>query len=179
MRRLALIGLLGLVVACRRPAPEAPAPTAFEKFQTAIHKGDYLAAYELLPITFRQTYSKADFVRMMAGEAIVPARLQPPPPTYANATPREAIRAFVLAWQRERWDVILRLVPSRYRERVNVETIREQFAAPEHHKMMLQLAQSLDTAIAVDGDRARMAYGAGSEVRFVREEDGWKIEDLD
>jgi hypothetical protein len=113
MRRLAWPGLLvvvGLAGACRRPAPAAPAPTAFEKFQTAIHKGDYLAAYELLPITFRQTYSKADFVRMMAGEAVIPASLQPPPPTFSNATPREAIRAFVLAWQRERWDVILRAI---------------------------------------------------------------------
>jgi hypothetical protein len=44
---------------------------------------------------------------------------------------------------------------------------------------MRQLAESVDTAIAVDGDRARMAYGPGLEVRLVREPDGWKIDDLD
>lgn len=180
MWRLALLGLLGLAAACRGPAPaKAPEPRAFDHFQRAIHKGDYLAAYELLPLTFRRVYSKADFVRMMAGEAVVPARLQPPPDPFPKATPREAIRSLVVAWEGERWDVILDLVPARYREHVTVDTLRAQLQDPEQRMMLHRLAESLNAPIAEHGDHARMAYGAGYEVQLVREPDGWKIEDLD
>ena len=171
--------MLALLAACARPPPVPPHP--IDGIKTAISKGDYLAAYELMPSKFRKVYSTADFVRMMAGERITP----PPPPSkpapevFANTTPREAVRSFVLAWQRRRWDVMMGLVPTRYREHLSADKIREQIEQPEQRAMLQALVDDLDNLIDEDGDQARMSYGGRYEVRLVREDDGWKIDDLD
>lgn len=170
--------LLGLALACSRPAPSEP--RAIDRLETAIDKGDYFAAYDLMPGKFRAVYSKADFVRMMAGEAVIRTpRSVSPPETFTNATPRDAVRWFVLAWKRQRWDLILALVPTRYRERLTTDKLRAQFDEPAQRALLLALADSMNNPIAEDGDRARMAFGSGYQLRLVLEPDGWKIEDLD
>ncbi|MBT8495397.1 MAG: nuclear transport factor 2 family protein [Deltaproteobacteria bacterium] len=101
---------------------------------------------------------------------------------YSQASPREALRSFVRAYQAKRWDVMLRYVPKRYRERMTKDTVRKQFDGERREEiaaMMKQIAAHLDEPITVNGAEARMPYAERYEVVFRREDDGWKISDLD
>ena len=173
--------LLGLAVACSRPAPSQPRP--IDRLETAISERDYPAAYDLMPQEFRWVYSRQDFVRMMAGEVITPGPPAPPSKpavaAFTNATPREALQSLVRAWKAKRWDVILGLVPDRYRAMLSAEKIGKQLEEQEQRETLLLLTRSLNNPIEENGDRARMTYGDAREVQFVHEPDGWKIEDLD
>ena len=100
---------------------------------------------------------------------------------YSQASPREALRSFLRAYSLKRWDVMLRFVPTSYRERMTAETMREQFQG-EHKddisRMMAMIAANVDEPIADKGNEAQLRYG-DFEVTFVREETRWKIKDLD
>jgi hypothetical protein len=101
---------------------------------------------------------------------------------YSMATPRDAVRSFVRAYRLKRWDVMMRFVPSKYRERMTVEKLREQFEGihrEENATMMNMLEANLELPITVEGNEARMPYGDKYEVKFVREEGLWRIQDLD
>ena len=101
---------------------------------------------------------------------------------YSQATPREALRSFLRAYSLKRWDVMLRFVPTKYRERMTVEKMKQQFAG-EHREeiesMMNLLSANLDEPITDKGNEARMPYGDRHEVKFVLEEGKWKVQDLD
>ena len=45
--------------------------------------------------------------------------------------------------------------------------------------MMNMIAANVDEPIADKGNEARMRYGERYEIKFVREDSVWKIEDLD
>jgi len=101
---------------------------------------------------------------------------------YSQATPREALRSFVRAYSLRRWDVMLRFVPTKYRERMTLEKMRDQFEGAhreETESMMNMIQANLDEPITDKGNEARMAYGERFEVKFVLEEGRWKIQDLD
>ena len=101
---------------------------------------------------------------------------------YSQATPRDALRSFVRAYTLKRWDVMLRFVPTKYRERMTVEKMREQFEGDhrdEIQSMMNMIRANLDEPITDKGNEARMAYGDRFEVKFVLEEGKWKVQDLD
>lgn len=101
---------------------------------------------------------------------------------YSQATPRDTLRSFVRAYTLKRWDVMLRFVPTKYRERMTVETMREQFEGAHREEiegMMNMIRANLDEPIADKGNEARMTYGERYEVKFVLEEGQWKIQDLD
>jgi uncharacterized protein (DUF305 family) len=100
---------------------------------------------------------------------------------YSQATPREALRSFVRAYSLKRWDVMLRFVPTKYRERMTVKEMREQFEGAQREEiesMMNMLQANLDEPIADKGNEARMPYGDRFEVKFVLEEGRWKLQDL-
>lgn len=101
---------------------------------------------------------------------------------YSQATPREALRSFIRAYTLKRWEVMLRFVPTKYRERMTVEKMKQQFAG-EHREeiesMMNLLRANLDEPITDKGNEARMPYGDRHEVKFVLEEGKWKVQDLD
>lgn len=180
MWRVVLLGLV--VVACRRPA--APQPRPIDRLETAIGEHDYLAAYELMPREFRWVYSKADFLRMMEGEVVTPTppsavKTPAPDDTFTNATPREALRSFVRAWEAKRWAVVLRLVPSKYRTFLNEDKVRQQLEQPEQRAVLRLLIDGSKNPIDEQDDRATMTYGDKYQVVFVLESDGWKIQDLD
>ncbi len=44
---------------------------------------------------------------------------------YSQSTPRDTVRSFVRAYQFKRWDVMLRFVPSKYRENMTVEMVQK------------------------------------------------------
>lgn len=101
---------------------------------------------------------------------------------YDQSTPRDALRSFLRAYRLERWDVMLRFVPRSYAELMNVEKMKSQFAGERKEEMaqlMNMLEANIDEPIDEQGNEARMRYGAGFEVTFVREEGRWRLRDLD
>jgi hypothetical protein len=103
---------------------------------------------------------------------------------WSQKTPRAALRSFVRALSRRRYDVALRLVPSRYRAGLSAEKLRDYWEGDrkaENTKLLerLRAAVAAGTPIVEVGDEAHMPYGERYEVRFVREDGAWKIEDPD
>lgn len=102
---------------------------------------------------------------------------------YGQHTPRQALRSFVRAMERQRWDVLLRLAPRRVAEGLTTEQLREAWGRREAdaaQQTLDQLRRELDRdrAIEVVGDRATMTYGTGGAhtAQLVREDGLWKIE---
>jgi hypothetical protein len=101
---------------------------------------------------------------------------------YDQSSPRDALRSFLRAYRLERWDVMLRFVPEKYREKMDVEKMRTQFQGPNREQMevlMNMLEANIDEPIEPKGNEARMSYGERYEVKFVKEDGAWKIKDLD
>jgi hypothetical protein len=101
---------------------------------------------------------------------------------YAQETPRDALRSFVRAVESRRYDVILRFVPSEYRERMSAEALRtlwEGDKRDEIQQLLENLRASLDEPIEETGDRATMQYMDRFTCRFLREDGLWRIEDPD
>lgn len=101
---------------------------------------------------------------------------------YDQSTPRATLRAFVRAYRLERWDVMLRMVPRAYADRMNVEILRTQFTGPRAEDMaqlMNRLEANLTGSIEELGPaEAALSYGAG-RVTLVREDGRWRIKDLE
>jgi hypothetical protein len=101
---------------------------------------------------------------------------------YDQSTPKAALRSFIRAYRLERWDVMMRFVPNQYRDRMDVKKLKDQFTGPSKDKMetlMSTLEANVDQPITEKGNDARMAYGDSFEVKFVREDNVWKLKDLD
>lgn len=101
---------------------------------------------------------------------------------YAQDTPRHAIQGFVRAVERKRYDVVLKFVPDSHKEGLDpskLKTAWEGHDKEEIEQVVAGLKQALPSAtIEETGDRATMAYGAGT-MQLVRERGLWKIEDFD
>jgi hypothetical protein len=101
---------------------------------------------------------------------------------YAQDTPRHAIQGFVRAVERKRYDVVLKFVPDSHKEGLDPSKLKaawEGHDKEEIEQVVSALKQALPTAsIEETGDRATMAYGAGT-MQLVRERGLWKIEDFD
>jgi hypothetical protein len=101
---------------------------------------------------------------------------------WSQKTPRAALRSFVRALEERRYDVVLRLCPTRRRAGLSVEALRtfwEGEHKAENAALLVQLREALGAPIVEVGDEARAPYGAGGEARLVREDGAWKIEDPD
>ncbi|MCB9565477.1 MAG: hypothetical protein H6709_14110 [Kofleriaceae bacterium] len=101
---------------------------------------------------------------------------------YDQSTPRATLRSMLRAYRLERWDVMLRFVPDKYRQKMDVEKMQRQFQGAKRQEMevlMNMLEANIDEAIQEKGNEARMSYGERYEVKFVREDGAWKIKDLD
>ncbi len=101
---------------------------------------------------------------------------------YDQSSPRAALRSFVRAMERRRYDVVLRLIPEADREGMNEERMREAWEGEgreEVERMIANLRAALDNPIEEVGDRATMAYGDRFRAQFVRESGVWRIEDPD
>jgi hypothetical protein len=107
-----------------------------------------------------------------------PALFEP----WSQKTPRAALRSFVRALEQRRYDVVLRLCPTRRRAGLSVEALRtfwEGEHKAENAALVARLGEALGAPIIEVGDEARLPYGAGNEARLVREDGAWKIEDPD
>jgi len=101
---------------------------------------------------------------------------------YDQTSPKAALRSFIRAYRLERWDVMLRFVPTSYREKMDGPKMKAQFTGPSKDNMdtlMNSLEANVDEPIQEHGNEALMRYGDHSEVKFVKEDGAWKLKDLD
>jgi hypothetical protein len=101
---------------------------------------------------------------------------------YDQSTPRAALRSFIRAMERRRYEVVMRFVPKADREGMTVEQMRKAWEGErreEIERLLSNLRANMDNPIEVVGDRATMPYGERFTVQFVREDGVWKIEDPD
>ena len=102
---------------------------------------------------------------------------------YAQNTPRQAITAFVRAFERHRFDVLMRFVPDSKKAGLDAAKLKEAWDGAEKQEME-RLVQAVKSALPTAafeevGDRATMPFGAVGTVQMVREHGVWKIEDFD
>lgn len=108
---------------------------------------------------------------------------------YGQATPRQAIRSFLRAFERKRYDLLMRFVPDAKKaadERfpaLDEARLRESWEGPQREEME-RITQGIKAALAQStveeaNDRATMSYGVGGTVQLIREQGVWKIEDFD
>lgn len=101
---------------------------------------------------------------------------------YGQSTPGEALRSFVRAVERRRYDVVLRFVPNKWADAMTVDKLRAQWEGDKKDEvkgLLKNLKANLGAPIQTTGDSATMPYGDRYEVRFLREDGVWKIEDPD
>jgi len=98
---------------------------------------------------------------------------------YSQASPRAALESFVRAVERSRWDVVLALMPNADREGLDAARLAASLMPrrEELTRLVALLSAERDRPIEVIGDRATMPYAESFTVRFVREDELWKIED--
>lgn len=108
---------------------------------------------------------------------------------YSQATPRQAIKAFLRAFERRRFDILMRFVPDAKKvadERfpaLDEARLRESWEGPQREDME-RIAQGIKAAlpqavVEETNDRASMSYGSGGTLQLVREHGAWKIEVFD
>lgn len=108
---------------------------------------------------------------------------------YSQATPRQAIKAFLRAFAGKRYDILMRFVPDAKKvadERypaLDEARLRESWEGPQREEM-LRITQGISAALPLagfeeTGDRAAMPYGANGTLLLVREHGLWKIESFD
>jgi len=106
------------------------------------------------------------------------APLQP----WSQTSPRAALRSFIRALEQRRYDVVLRLCPTRRRAGLTIGAVRDEWEGPhkeQNAELLAHLRAAIRAPIVELGDEARLPYADHAEVRFVREDAQWKIEDLD
>lgn len=101
---------------------------------------------------------------------------------YPQRAPDEALRSFVRAVERKRWDVVLRFIPQRYRSTITTDSLKERWegaGAGELKAQLLVVKAHLDEPIELSGDEARLPVGERKQVKLIREEGLWKVETLE
>jgi hypothetical protein len=101
---------------------------------------------------------------------------------WGQATPRAALLTFIRALDAHRYDIVLRLVPDRYRPGLSVDRLRtfwEGERKDEHRALLERVRAAAGAAIIETGDEARLELAPDRHVRLVREGGRWKIEDPD
>ncbi len=112
---------------------------------------------------------------------------------YGQATPRQALLGFLRAYERQRYDVIMRYVPTDEREgrpdgwskageSLTADKLKEAWSGPQK-EFIAGIVQAIKAALPTaqieeTPDHAAMAYGAGGTVSFLRENGLWKIQNL-
>jgi hypothetical protein len=105
-----------------------------------------------------------------------------PTDIYAQNTPRQALRALVLASRFERWDVLVALAPKRYRMGLSADDLREAWSKGEHADVLRaardRVAEHLADPIVADAHEAVLEIAPGHVARLEREGDRWVVVDF-
>lgn len=99
---------------------------------------------------------------------------------YSQSSPMAALRSFARALKQKRYDVLLRLAPSKDRRLLSEDQLRQAFEGPEREEVAA-LSQALEAAfgygrLEVHGELATFDLGAGSTVELVLDGGAWCIE---
>jgi hypothetical protein len=101
---------------------------------------------------------------------------------YPQRAPDEALRSFVRAVERKRWDVVLRFIPQRFRSTITADSLKERWegaGAAELKAQLVVVKAHLDEPLELVGDEARLPVGERKQVKLVREEGLWRVETLE
>jgi hypothetical protein len=101
---------------------------------------------------------------------------------YPQRAPDEALRSFIRAVERKRWDVVLRFIPQRWRATITADSLKQRWEGPQAAEMKAQLAAvraHLEEPMELSGDEARLPVGERKQVKLVREEGVWRVETLE
>ncbi len=105
-----------------------------------------------------------------------------PTDVYAQDTPRHALRALVWASRAQRWDVVLRLAPMRYRMGLSEDDLQIAWTEGEYAQVLTRardaVADHLGDPIVSDVDEAVLEVAPDHRVRLERERDQWVIVDF-
>lgn len=99
---------------------------------------------------------------------------------YDQSTPRNALKAFVRAMTRRRYDVVMRLIPNADKPGITTKRMEEAWSGEgreEADRLINNLRNHIAAPIEIVGNRATMPYGDRMRVQFLREDGRWKIED--
>ena len=106
---------------------------------------------------------------------------------YPCGTPEDALRSFVRAWRRERWDVVHRLAPRAVRERFAPAETAERLRSSALRDLLDARAAALEEALAPDvlptaparvaADTLTIPYGP-FHAAVVLEDGCWRVADL-
>jgi hypothetical protein len=103
---------------------------------------------------------------------------------YPQNTPKEALRSFLRAVELKRYDVALRFVPTRYRQQITVDKLRERWEGERRAELIaslelvrLHLGDPLEPGAS--DDEVRLPLGEKKQAKLVREGVAWKIETLE
>lgn len=101
---------------------------------------------------------------------------------WGQGTPRAALRTFIRALDARRYDVVLRLVPERYRAALTADRLREFWEGAkkdEHRALLERIRAAVSGPLTESGDEARLPLPPDQEVVLWREDGAWRIVDLD
>jgi hypothetical protein len=101
---------------------------------------------------------------------------------WGQETPRAALRTLIRALDGKRYDILLRLSPRRYRGALTADKLRRYWEAERREDgpaLLGRLRGALSRPIVESGDEAHLSLGPEHEVRFVREDGLWRVDDLD
>ena len=101
---------------------------------------------------------------------------------YPQRAPDEALRSFIRAVERKRWDVALRFIPTRFRATITADSLKERWEGEGANELKAQLVvvkAHLDEPMELSGDEARLPVGERKQVKLVREEGLWRVETLE
>jgi hypothetical protein len=99
---------------------------------------------------------------------------------WGQATPRAALQTFIRALDARRYDIVLRLVPDRYRAGLSADRLRafwEGDRKDEHQALLARVRAAVHGSLTETGDEARLLLAPDRTVKLVREGGQWKIED--
>lgn len=135
-----------------------------------------------IQMTARAQYANGEFLAMVEEGGAWKISVDPTD-FYSQRSPREALHSFIKAVDRRRFDVLLRFVPTQWAAKMTTKMMRDAWDGTKKEEvatLLQNLKANQDAAIRLLGqDRASMPYGDKHEVRFIREDGLWKIEDPD
>jgi len=101
---------------------------------------------------------------------------------YDQRTPRQALRAFVLATRMQRWEIVVGLAPLRYRAGLSAPDVQRAWTQGEHAQVLREardrVEQGLRRPLYEDADQAQLTISENHRVYLEREGDRWVIADF-
>jgi len=105
-----------------------------------------------------------------------------PTDVFRQDTPRNALRALVVASRAGRWDVLVALAPKRFRIGLDPNDLQRAWTSGEYAEVLTRardrVAEHLTDPIVADAHEAALELGAGHTVRLEREGLRWVVVDF-